>query len=63
MKTAIWETQIEKNVSFMSFINGGKFQEKKMYSIGDDISIKSSNVKLNINNVCNLIRPSSEQFN
>ena len=28
----IWETQIEKNVSFMSFINGGKFQEKKMYS-------------------------------
>jgi len=28
----IWETQIEKNVSFVSFINGGKFQEKKMYS-------------------------------
>jgi hypothetical protein len=31
--------------------------------IGDDISIKSANVKLNINNVCNLISVSSERFN
>ncbi len=32
-------------------------------SIGDDISIKSSNVKLNVNVVCNLISASREQFN
>jgi hypothetical protein len=32
-------------------------------SIGDDILMKSSNVKININNVCNLISVSSEQFN
>jgi hypothetical protein len=31
--------------------------------IGDDISIKSANVKLNINDVCNLISVSSERFN
>jgi hypothetical protein len=31
--------------------------------IGDDISIKSSNVKININDVCNLISVSSERFN
>jgi len=31
--------------------------------IGDDISNKSSNVKLNINDVCNLINISSGQFN
>ncbi len=31
--------------------------------IGDDISIKSANVKLNINDVCNLISVSSEHFN
>jgi hypothetical protein len=31
--------------------------------IGDDISTKSSNVKININNVCNLISASSEQLN
>jgi len=28
----IWETQIEKNVSFVSFINGGKLVAEKMYS-------------------------------
>jgi hypothetical protein len=31
--------------------------------IRDDISIKSSNVKININVVCNLISVSSEHFN
>jgi len=31
--------------------------------IGDDITIKSSNVKININDVCNLISVSSEHFN
>jgi hypothetical protein len=31
--------------------------------IGDDISIKSANVKLNINDVCNLLSVSSEHFN
>ncbi len=31
--------------------------------IGDNISIKSSNVKININNICNLINRSREQFN
>jgi hypothetical protein len=31
--------------------------------IGDDISIKSSNVKININDVCNLISVSSKHFN
>ncbi len=31
--------------------------------IGDDISIKSANVKLNIKDVCNLISVSSEHFN
>ncbi len=31
--------------------------------IGDDISMKSSNEKININNVCNLISVSSERFN
>jgi hypothetical protein len=31
--------------------------------IGDNISIKSANVKLNINDVCNLISVSSERFN
>jgi hypothetical protein len=31
--------------------------------IGDDISTKSSNVKININDVCNLISVSSKQFN
>jgi hypothetical protein len=31
--------------------------------IGDDISIKSANVKLNIKDVCNLISMSSEHFN
>jgi hypothetical protein len=31
--------------------------------IGDDIAIKSSNVKININDVCNLISVSSERFN
>lgn len=28
----IWETQIEKNVSFVSFIKGGKLVEEKRYS-------------------------------
>jgi hypothetical protein len=32
-------------------------------AIGDNISIKSTNVKLNINDVCNLISVSSERFN
>jgi hypothetical protein len=31
--------------------------------IGENISTKSSNVKININNVCNLISTSSERFN
>jgi hypothetical protein len=31
-------------------------------TIRDDISMKSSNVKININNVCNLISVSSERF-
>ncbi len=31
--------------------------------IGDDILTKSSNVKININNVCNLISVSSKRFN
>ncbi len=31
--------------------------------IGDDILTKSSNVKININNICNLISLSSERFN
>jgi hypothetical protein len=34
-----------------------------VFSIGDNISIKSANVKLNINDVCNLISVSSEHFN
>ena len=37
--------------------------EKDNRTIRDDISIKSSNVKININDVCNLINASSEQFN
>ncbi len=32
-------------------------------SIGDDISIKSSNVKLNINDICNLISASIDLIN
>jgi hypothetical protein len=32
-------------------------------NIGDDISMKSSNVKININDVCDLISVSSEHFN
>jgi len=32
-------------------------------NIRDDISIKSSNIKFNINDVCNLISMSSEHFN
>ncbi len=35
----------------------------KKLSIGDDISTKSSNIKININNICDLISASSEQFN
>jgi hypothetical protein len=38
-------------------------EQKRVDTIGDDISMKSSNVKTNINNVCNLISVSSEQFN
>jgi hypothetical protein len=44
-------------------LGGTKLQKKIDYNIGDDISIKSSNVKLNINDVCNLISVSSERFN
>ncbi len=33
------------------------------HTIGDDISIKGANVKLNINDVCNLISVSNEHFN
>jgi len=35
----------------------------KNANIGDDISIKTTNVKLYINDVCNLISMSSEHFN
>ena len=31
--------------------------------IGDDISIESANVKININDVCNLIGVSRERYN
>ena len=31
--------------------------------IGDNISIESANVKININDICNLIGVSSERFN
>jgi hypothetical protein len=52
--------------------NGIQVLSKKLWAgvvnilnsiIGDDISIKSSNLKLNINDVCNLISVSSEHFN
>jgi len=42
---------------------GGLEVTLEVIFIGDDISIKSSNVKLNINDVCNLISVSSEHFN
>ncbi len=37
--------------------------ENDWHSIRGDISARSSNVKISINNVCNLISMSSEQFN
>ncbi len=47
------------------FAPGKPFQPSILFAgnIGDDISIKSKNVKLNINDVCNLISVSSERFN
>ncbi len=46
--------------SVVNTVNGVVFT---MLHIGDNISTKSSNLKININNVCNLISVSSEQFN
>jgi len=42
---------------------GLHYKDRLLPIIGDDISIKSSNVKININDVCNLISMSSECFN
>jgi hypothetical protein len=45
---------------------GGKGQNSSEFEnriIGDNISTESSNVKININNVCNLISVLSERFN
>jgi hypothetical protein len=46
------------DVIFMVF-----FRYLEITIIGDNISIKSANVKLNINDICNLISLSSERFN
>jgi hypothetical protein len=40
--------------------NSSEFENR---IIGDDFPLESSNIKININNICNLISVSSERFN
>jgi len=52
------------DIALREKMNGARWKGMELNGIiGDDISIKSANVKLNINDVCNLISVSSERFN